>query len=121
MRRFFAFACFLVLLLFVLPFSCSQPEHSAGEKGGARYSDATSDLSGATIFIKNCKICHGADGRLGLNGAKDLSQSPLSISERINIIANGKNLMTPFGQILSRQEIELVATFTLELTQSIPK
>jgi cytochrome c6 len=121
MRRFFAFACFLVLFLFVLPLSCGQPEQSAGEKGEARYSDTASGLSGATIFIKNCKICHGADGRLGLNGAKDLSQSPLSISQRINIITNGKNLMTPFGQILSKQEIELVATFTLELTQSIPK
>lgn len=67
------------------------------------------------IFRRNCVVCHGADGKLGLNGAKDLSLSPRPLAERIEIITHGKNLMTPFGAILSKTEIEAVATYSLSL------
>ncbi len=70
------------------------------------------------IFRKNCVTCHGSNGKLGLNGAKDLSLSTLSTDERLGIITNGKNLMTPFAAILSPQEIQAVAAFTLTLKQS---
>lgn len=70
---------------------------------------------GMAIFRRNCVVCHGADGKLGLNGAKDLSLSPRPLAERIEIITHGKNLMTPFGAILSKTEIEAVATYSLSL------
>lgn len=74
--------------------------------------------SGAQLFKQHCVLCHGSDGKLGLNGAKDLSISALSLEERVSIITNGKNLMTPFGKILSPEEVHAVASFSLSLNQS---
>ena len=70
---------------------------------------------GLAIFRRHCIVCHGADGKLGLNGAKDLSASERSLPERVEIITKGKNLMTPFGAILSKEEIEAVANYSLSL------
>jgi len=78
----------------------------------------TNAPDGMAIFRQNCVICHGADGRLGLNGAKDLSSSLVPIEERIQIITKGKNLMTPFGSILSPDEITAVANYTLSLKKN---
>jgi cytochrome c6 len=71
--------------------------------------------SGVAIFKKNCVTCHGADGKLGLNGAKDLTQSMLTVEERIPIITKGKNLMTPFEKMLTPEEIQAVAQYTTTL------
>ncbi|MBP7272717.1 MAG: cytochrome c [Saprospiraceae bacterium] len=75
-------------------------------------SNAANVLDGSRIFQKNCTACHGATGTLGMNGAKDLTQSNLSIDERIQIITNGKKLMTPFKGMLTPEEIEAVALYT---------
>ena len=60
------------------------------------------NLEGKKTFETYCILCHGADGKLGLNGSKDLSISTLSIEEKITQITNGKNTMTPF-KIYSQQ------------------
>jgi len=73
----------------------------------------TNAPNGMIIFRQNCVICHGADGQLGLNGAKDLSKSERPVAERIQIITQGKNLMAPFQTILSPEEIAAVAAYTL--------
>lgn len=87
--------------------------------GGGETQAAQADLSappnGKAIFKQYCVTCHGADGKLGLNGAKDLTQSQLDLDGRIAIVTNGKNMMTPYGEILSPQEIESVARYTLLL------
>ena len=83
----------------------------AAQQGGG----APSAPDGAAVFRKNCTTCHGADGALGLNGAKDLGASTLSLEERVIIITEGKKLMTPFGAILSPEEIKAVAEHTLTL------
>lgn len=71
--------------------------------------------SGAGVFKQYCVTCHGADGRMGLNGAKILPESQLSLEERINLIHNGKGVMPPFKNLLSPAEIEAVATYTQSL------
>jgi cytochrome c6 len=75
---------------------------------------AASD-SGGVIFRKNCVTCHGADGRLGLSGAKDLTQSDLSLEDRMVLIAKGRGLMTPFEGMLTPEQIAAVAQYTMEL------
>lgn len=72
-------------------------------------------ISGYQIFKKNCIICHGADGKMGLNGAKSIPASTLSLEERIIHISNGKGLMQPYKGILTKAEIEAVAKYTLQL------
>ena len=93
------------LLLAALVIAC------AG-KGPNKYAAA---VDGAAIFKKYCITCHGVDGKLKLNGAKDLSISQLSKSEKILQITKGKNTMTPFEGILSPMEIEASAEYTMTL------
>ena len=73
------------------------------------------NLEGKRTFETYCILCHGADGKLGLNGSKDLSISTLSIEEKITQITNGKNTMTPFKDILTADEIKAVAEYTISL------
>ena len=68
-------------------------------------------VNGEAIFKAACVACHGADGKLGVGGAKDLTMSTLSHAEKIEIITNGKGLMTPFNGQISEQEIDAVATY----------
>lgn len=82
-------------------------------KGNTATTDQTPD--GKAIFKTKCQVCHGADGKLGLNGALDLTVSALSVEQRIEVIRNGRNLMTPFVGILSDAEIKAVADYTMTL------
>ena len=68
--------------------------------------------NGKVIFTQVCAACHGQDGKLGVGGAKDLSQSALKHDEVILMIAKGKGLMQPYEDVLSEQEIEAVASYT---------
>ena len=65
--------------------------------------------AGASLFESNCTSCHGSDGKLCMLGAKDLSISVMTKDEMMEIITNGKNTMTPFGNILSKEDVGTVA------------
>ncbi len=63
---------------------------------------------GAKVYKEKCVICHGADGKLGLNGAKDLTLSIKSDEEKIIQIKKGKGSMTAFEHLLTEDEIKAV-------------
>ena len=75
--------------------------------------------NGEKIFRTYCITCHGIDGKLELNGAKDLSLSEVSMEERINQITNGKGLMTPFEGILTEEQIKAVAEYTVTFKEDM--
>jgi cytochrome c6 len=75
----------------------------AGSKG-----DAAPPTTGAAIYDRQCTLCHGGDGKLGINGAKDLTASSLTRDEMIQIVMNGKGLMMPYAHVLEPKEIEAV-------------
>ena len=52
---------------------------------------------------------------MGLNGAKDITQSSLMLGDRIQVITNGRNLMTPFKGLLTDEEIKAVALYSITL------
>lgn len=83
--------------------------------GGKEPNKYVAKADGEAIFKKYCITCHGVDGKLKLNGAKDLSISQLTLAEKVVQVTKGKNLMTPFEGILSPQEIQAVAEYTLTL------
>ena len=95
----------LSLCLLVMIIACAGKEQKT----------SNGPVDGAAIYKKYCTLCHGADGKLGLNGSKDITISQLSLEERKVLITNGKNTMTPFGGILSEDEIHAVATYTMTL------
>lgn len=76
---------------------------------------AAKKVDGEKIYKKRCVVCHGINGDMGMSGAKDLTQSELTVEERMTIVTNGKNVMTAFGEILDEDEIKAVAEYTLEL------
>lgn len=83
---------------------------SAGGDGAAKRV-----MSGKEIYQTHCAICHGADGKKGLAGAKMLPDSRLTVEERVQLISQGKGSMMPYKGILSKEEIHKVAEFTLTL------
>ncbi len=70
---------------------------------------------GAKYYYENCKVCHGADGKRQLAGAKDLSVSTISVEERIKQISEGKSKMPGFKNTLSDEQIKEVAHYLDEL------
>ena len=114
------FKCLLSLcLLAVLAFSCTNSSTDNNTSKGPAFSasktEKKADNSGEKIYMQYCKLCHGADGKLGLNGSKDITESTMPEDERILLIRNGKNTMTPFEEVLSEQEIKSVAAYTMSL------
>jgi len=98
----------LILISFLLTIIIA-----CAEKDSKVAADGTVD--GSMIYKKYCILCHGANGKLGINGSKDITASTLTKEERMVLITNGKNAMTPFGGILSKEEIEAVAEYTFTL------
>ena len=90
--------------------------------GGETPTNITADAAptrayGIDIFKQNCISCHGADGKMGMNGAYDLSVSKLTVAERVAVITNGRKAMTPFKALLNAEEIQAVAEYTTALKQ----
>lgn len=70
---------------------------------------------GQLIYKQHCALCHGDDGKLGMLGAKDLTASAMSSSDRIAIISSGKKTMPAYGSILSAEDIDRVAAYVEHL------
>jgi len=60
--------------------------------------------SGKELYVENCAVCHGEDGKLGASGAKDLTVSTLSDNEVLQRINEGKNGMPPMKSALETKE-----------------
>jgi mono/diheme cytochrome c family protein len=63
---------------------------------------------GAQLYGMHCSLCHGKDGGLGLNGARDLRRSMLSVAEMKAIVLNGKGVMMPYKNALTTAEVDAV-------------
>ncbi|MEL6123293.1 MAG: cytochrome c [Bacteroidota bacterium] len=121
----------LILTLACAIISCGGKESApTTSSAGKVTADATSSQSskkvaasssanrkGKLIYKQYCTVCHGADGKLAVSGAKDLSMSKISLEERINQVTNGKGLMTPYKDILSEDQIKSVCLYIEELRQ----
>jgi len=84
-------------------------------KNGAEQNHIDQLKNGKKVFKQYCVACHGMDGRLGINGAKNFAQSDLSLEERIEVITNGRGMMTSFKGILKSEQIETAAKYTIHL------
>jgi cytochrome c6 len=75
----------------------------------------STDNIGAEIYKTKCAMCHGADGNLGIGGAKKLTESQLDLAALKTQITKGKGTMPPFEAQLSTEEIDAVADFVMGL------
>ena len=76
---------------------------------------ATAPPAGQQLFSANCARCHGRDGRLGLNGAHDLTKSNLNAAGRTYLVTSGMGKMPAFGKALSSAQIAQVVAYSLTL------
>ena len=100
---------FFIFIAFIWVVACQQAPPPAKKPGEA--------VSGFEVYQAKCGLCHGNDGKLGISGAKDLSQSRLSLDERLLLIRKGKGSMPGFSSLLSEAEIEAVAKYVETLRQ----
>jgi len=116
----------VALFAFVYAYGVAETKSLKFKKDKFVLPDATA-VSGNTIISENqnnslsntqaiytalCAKCHGADGKLGVGGAKDLSISTLATQQKEEIITNGKGLMQSFKDQLTEQEIKSLAAYT---------
>ncbi|TGE09792.1 c-type cytochrome [Hymenobacter fodinae] len=97
-------------------------EDSAQQNSAPEPEFASTDglVQGKALYLKNCAACHGADGRLGVNGAHDLSASNLNATGRVYMVNNGVALngvvkMPSFKDQLTPEQIEQVVAYSLTL------
>ncbi len=107
----------LSFFLIVYSYGISETKSPVFKKAdiASAYTDTDNTLLGKEIYMGECASCHGADGRGGLSGAKDLSlseSSPEEVSERI---IEGKGMMPAFGKRLTDVQIDAVATYIIEM------
>lgn len=93
----------------VLLIACSNTEANTSKTSAA--GTASAKVDGEKIYKTYCVTCHGIYGDMGGSGAFDLTKSTLSLEERIKVISEGRNLMTPFKEILSEEKIRAVAEY----------
>jgi mono/diheme cytochrome c family protein len=77
-------------------------------------------MSGARLFSTNCQSCHGPDGADGPVGP-NLQKSSVAenLAQVMQQIRNGGGAMPPFSDVLSDEEIDVVAHYVVE--QIAPK
>lgn len=80
-----------------------------------RPASAAPPAPGQLLFQKNCVRCHGANGRLGLNGAHDLTKSNLNAFGRTYLVTNGMGKMPAFAKTLTPAQIAQVVAYSLTL------
>ncbi len=96
----------IVLALFsIIIFACG----AGGPEGPANYNNDEAKK----LFKRYCSTCHGIDGKMGLNGAKDLALSTLNYDQRVILISNGKGAMNGFKGMISDEEIAQLAKYSL--------
>jgi len=77
--------------------------------------DAAVLTAGQALFTQNCALCHGANGKLGLNGAHDLTKSNLNAMGRTYLVVNGLGVMPAFKGQLTDEQIAQVVAYSLTL------
>jgi mono/diheme cytochrome c family protein len=100
-------------------------EMAEGDGGG---SGEASHLAGEGIYKAKCVLCHGAGGKGDGVGAAALNPAPRDhtdgayMNDRTNaqlleVIKDGKGQMTPWGSILSDEEMHQVLAYVRTLAE----
>jgi mono/diheme cytochrome c family protein len=103
----------LSMMLIIYSYGVSETKAPLMKKESTPVAEGPAD--GKAIYESKCMNCHGADGKLGLSGARDLTTSALTHDEKKDIILNGKNAMMGFRDQLSDEQVEAVITYINEL------
>ena len=113
---------FPLLLLTIIMLACGGGEETTSEAPGETPAVAAAeDIDVKKIWKIRCIACHGLYGDMGTNGAANLQESTKDMAYRVNIITNGSEngVMTPFKDILSPEEIQAMAKYTMTFNENL--
>ena len=68
----------------------------------------------AKIYKMHCALCHGFNGKMMVNGAKDLTKATLPLEESVAQVYFGKGLMQPYKGVLTDPEIVAISKYVEE-------
>jgi len=114
LKRAFVNFGMLCSMAFIVACSGEASTENSVENDAVASNGETPDINAAAIYQVQCTQCHGADGKLGLAGAKDLTASVLSTDEKIAVVTDGRGAMMPYKSLLSADEIKAVVTYLEE-------
>ena len=77
--------------------------------------NADGTINAYEIYTANCASCHGADGKLKMAGALDLSVTQLSNDSISSIILNGRNTMSKINGLTPEQAQAIAAYVTTNI------
>ncbi len=102
----------LSVILIIAAYGLAEMSRAQKAGGAVDTTAAGSDViaEGKLVYQNSCVNCHGADGKLGYQSAKDLSTTTLSAEEQKQIIRNGKNYMPPHKK-LTDQQVDAVISY----------
>lgn len=66
---------------------------------------------GRSVFLAQCALCHGDDGKKGLGGAKNLHESRLDKNQIMELLMKGRNTMPSYKNVLKEQEMLAVVAY----------
>ena len=100
---------FLMLLMAVagLGVACGSPDEAPAKETAQEVTEAEA----RALYIRKCSLCHGDEGKLMASKSPDLSQSNLSLAERVALVTYGKGTMPGQKGTLNRSEIRAVAQY----------
>ena len=103
----------LLCLPVALLFACG----GSDKPTAADFESTVSEADAQKIYTMKCALCHGADGKLMISGAPDLTKSTKTFEERVALITYGKGTMPPQKEVLSTAEIKAVAKYIEAFTE----
>jgi uncharacterized membrane protein SirB2 len=100
------------LSLLMITASYGLAEIAAKNKAKVTEQAVTTDgkIDGKQIYTDNCALCHGADGKLGMTGAADISATQLDTVAITNVILMGKGNMKKI-EGLSEEQAKAVSIY----------
>lgn len=102
----------LVLIILVAFFSlpsCGNPESTNNKNSSSLNAKFQAEM--AQIYGFKCAICHGKEGTSVIRTAPHLTETTMSLAEKIAIIKYGKNTMPPQNDVLDRETIKGLAEY----------
>ena len=86
-----------------------------GEMIDPKAADYSAAEHGRLLYMAQCVVCHGEDGKANLAGAKDLTISTKTDDEIIDLIKSGKNAMPKMAAIYNADELRALTVYVNSL------
>ncbi len=110
---------FVAVFLIIMSYGLAEMNKKASKGKAIDTSGVSNPIEAGLLVYKNngCVNCHGADGKLGGQGAKDLSVTQLSADAQKEIVRNGKATMQGYKDVLTEEQIDQVIQYVATLKQ----